>query len=167
LIAVCPNLLQLSLQGNAVESGTDSVKIRNAISMEIGARPHHMTRAIWKVPTTKLECLDVRGCGLFSHVGSLHNVLEDIERCQEMKFFFSCLSQVYGLRIDGANTPMPIQWENRSPADVALQLMKKHKIKASAWVGNKTKCFELLKQWDLGKDILLHGEDDFEDDGYY
>ena len=28
-------------------------------------------------------------------------------------------------------------------------------------------CFDLLKQWDLGNEILLHGEDDIEDDGYY
>ena len=36
----------------------------------------------------------------------------------------------------GDNTKMPLQWENRSPSDVALQILKKHGLEKN-WMKNK------------------------------
>jgi hypothetical protein len=158
LIGHCPKLLMLSLAYNIVESSSDSIKIRKSISSEIGVKPHYLTREIWKVPATNLNCLDIRGCNIFCHTGSLRNTLEDIERCQEIKYFFKCLSNIYNIEINGSNTKFPLHWENRSPADVALQIMKKHNISPSSWKNKKTELFQLLKQWTYGMGILLHEE---------
>jgi len=83
--------------------------------------------------------------------------LENVERCQEMKYFFQCLSTVYSKQMHGDNTKMPLQWENRSPSDVALQILKKHGLEKN-WMKNKKNVFNLLKKWDVGDDIVLHGD---------
>ena len=160
LIGKCPELKYMSLAGNRIESAIDSCRIRSVISNEIGVRPHTLTREIWKVPTTCLEYLDVRGCGMFRRIGSLKEVLEDIERCQEMNFFMKCLSTGYGVIMDGSNTKMPLRWENRSPADVALQILGRHGISASTWASRKAEVYAMLRKWVSGGEILNHGDPD-------
>ena len=157
LIRHCPNLNILNISANLVESAIDSRRIRNVISTEIGVKPHILTRDVWRVPSTSLETLDVRDCGLFLQTGSLREVLENIERYQEIIFFFTCLSKTYKKKMTGDNTKMPLQWENRSPADVALQILSKHHIPVTTWSEKRQPLFQLLKQWNAGDEILVHG----------
>lgn len=72
------------------------------------------------------------------------------------------MSTVCGKTMNGGNTTMPLQWENRSPADVALQMMKKHNIPTSTWVNKKKETFALLRQWQVGTEVLLHEEEEVE-----
>ena len=148
----------MSLAENRVESAIDSARIRSAIANEIGVRPHTLTREVRKVPTTCLKCLDVRGCGMFRRTGSLRELLEDIERWQEVIFFMKCLSTAYGVRMDGSNTKMPVMWENRSPPDVALQILGKHDISVASWEGKKTEVYAMLRKWVSGREILRHDD---------
>ena len=53
------------LRGNRVESRTDARRIRAAIVGEIGAVPHALTKAIWRVPVSRMKTLDVSECLLF------------------------------------------------------------------------------------------------------
>ena len=154
------------LKDNVVESASDARRIRSAIVNEIGAVPHALTKAIWRVPVTSIQKLDMTRCKIFPEFlhkveRTKHNrlpfdvVVSHIERAQEMMFFFKCLSEVYEKDMNGANTTMPLHWDGLSPADVAMQILVKHGFTSDSWLANRDAALNLMRKWQGAPDILV------------
>ena len=86
---------------------------------------------------------------------SLEDVLTHVARAQEMQFFFRCVSLAYGKQMNGANTPMPLQWDDRSPAEVATQIVVKHGFAADTWSTRKVVAECLMREWEGAPEVLV------------
>ena len=166
VIRHAPKLKHLILKDNPVDSESDARRIRSAIVGEIGAVPHALTKAIWRVPVTSIQKLDVTGCKVFrghskkfenidNHDLSCANVKSHIERAQEMMFFFKCLSKAFGKEMNGANTIMPLHWEGLSPADVAMQILVKHGFPSESWSSKRAVAIRLMREWEEAPNVLI------------
>ena len=78
-----------------------------------------------------------------------------VARAQEMQFFFRCVSLAYGKQMNGANTPMPLQWDDRSPAEVATQIVVKHGFAADTWSSRKVVAECLMREWEGAPEVLV------------